>query len=73
LQIIPLVPLASSIFRDILKLLEPNLVYKGEEAKNFVKRKNNGIKLLQEYLQDSALISEDISKIQVSYLKSPYK
>jgi hypothetical protein len=57
----------------MLKLLELNLVYKGEEARNFLKRKNNGIKLLQEYLHDPASMPKDISRIQVSSLKNPYK
>jgi hypothetical protein len=67
------ISLAPSIFREMLKFPEPNLVYKGEEAKNFLKRKNNGIKLLQEYLHDPASMPEDISRIQVSSLKNPYK
>jgi hypothetical protein len=65
--------LAPSIFREILKFLEPNLVYKGKEAEKILKIKNNGIELLQEYLHDPASILEDISKIQVSSLKHPYK
>jgi hypothetical protein len=57
----------------MLKLSEPNPVYKGEEARNFVKSKNNGIQLLQEYLHDPTSMLEDISRIQVSSLKNPYK
>jgi hypothetical protein len=30
----------------MLKLLELNLVYKGEEPRNFLKIKNNGLELL---------------------------
>jgi hypothetical protein len=48
------VSLAPSIFKKMLKLPEPKLTYKGEEARNFLRRKNNGIELLQEYLQDPA-------------------
>jgi hypothetical protein len=73
LQSESLVSLAPSVFKKMLRLSEPNLVYKGEEAKNFLKRKNNGIELLQEYLQDPASMSEDLSRIQVSSLKDPYK
>jgi hypothetical protein len=47
-----------------------NLIYKGEEARNFLKGKNNGIDLLQEYLHDPASMPEDVYKIQVSSLKS---
>jgi hypothetical protein len=67
------ISLAPSIFREMLKLLEPNLVYKGEEAINFLKIKNNGIEILQEYLHDPATMPEDISIIQVISLKKPYK
>jgi hypothetical protein len=57
----------------MLKLPEPNLVYKEERARNFLKRKNNGLELLQEYFHDPTTMPEDISRIQVSYLKDPYK
>jgi hypothetical protein len=50
LQSSPPISLVPSIFREMLKLQEPNLVYKGEEAIHFLNSKNNGIKLLQEYL-----------------------
>ena len=49
------------------------MVYKGEDTKNFLTGENNGIELLQEYLQDLSSIPEDISKIQVISLKDPYK
>ena len=62
-----------SIFKKILRFPELSLVYKEEEAENFMKRKNNGIELLQEYLQDHASMPKDLSRIQVSYLKHPYK
>ena len=62
-----------SIFREMLKFSKPNLVYKGEEARNFLKRRNKGIKILQEYFHDPASMHEDISIIQVSSLKNPYK
>jgi hypothetical protein len=39
--------LTPSIFREMLKLPELNLVYKGEEARNLLKIKKNGIKILQ--------------------------
>jgi hypothetical protein len=67
------ISLAPSIFIEILKFPDPNLFYKGEEARNFLKIKNNRIDILQEYLHDPALMPEDISIIQVSSLKNPYK
>ena len=56
-----------------MKFLEPNLVYKGGEARNFLKRRNNGIELLQEYFHDHVSMPEKISRIHVSSLKNPYK
>jgi hypothetical protein len=56
----------------MLKLPEPKLVYKGEEAINFLKTKNNGLDLLQEYLNEPVVILEDISRIQEIHLKDPY-
>jgi hypothetical protein len=41
------ISLVPSIFIEMLKVIDLNLVYKGEEARNFLKRKNNGIEILQ--------------------------
>jgi hypothetical protein len=41
-----LVSLAPLVFKKMLKMPELNLVYKGEEARNFLKGKNNAIELL---------------------------
>jgi hypothetical protein len=67
------ISLAPSIFREMLKFPEPNLVYKGEEARKFLKRNTNGLEPLQEYFHDPTTMLEDISRIQVSSLKNPYK
>jgi hypothetical protein len=42
-------------------------------VRNFLKRKNNRLDLLREYLHDLATMLEYISRIHVSYLKDPYK
>jgi hypothetical protein len=52
------VSLAPSDIKKMLKLPE---------------KKNNGTDLLQEYLQDPTTMSEDLSRIQVSYLNEPYQ
>jgi hypothetical protein len=57
----------------MLKLPEPTITFKGDEARNFLKEKNNGLELLQEYLEDPTTMPEDISRIQVSSLKNPYR
>jgi hypothetical protein len=43
--------MAPSVFKKMFKLPKPNLTYKGYIAKTFLKGRNNGIYLLQEYLQ----------------------
>jgi hypothetical protein len=63
----------SLVFRKMLKFPEPTITFKGEEARNFLKNKNNGLDLLQEYLEDPATMPVDISRIQVSLLKNPYR
>jgi hypothetical protein len=57
----------------MLKLPEPNLTFKGEEVRDFLKKRNNGLDLLQEYLEDPAVMPIDITKIHVSSLKNPYR
>jgi hypothetical protein len=51
----------------------PNITFKGEEAREFLKEKNSGLELLREYLEDPAMMRDDLSKIQVNSLKNPYK
>jgi hypothetical protein len=67
------ISLAPSTFRKMLKLPEPTITFKGDEARSFLKEKNNGLELLQEYLEDPSTMPEDISRIQVSSLKNPYR
>jgi hypothetical protein len=64
--------LAPTVFKKMLKLPELTLTYKGDKARNFLKGRNNGIELLQEYFQDPATMPQDLSRIQVSSLKYPY-
>jgi len=47
----------------ILRLLEPTMNFKAEEAKYFMKYRNSGWDLLPQYLEDLATIPEDISTI----------
>jgi hypothetical protein len=68
-----LVSLSPSVFKRMLKLLEPTIMFKGDEARSFLKERNNGLELLQEYLEDPTMMPEDLSNIQVSLLKNPYR
>jgi hypothetical protein len=68
-----LISLSPSIFLRMLKLTEPTITLKGEEARQFLKERNYGLELLQEYLEDIGTMSKDLLNIQVNSLKNPYK
>jgi hypothetical protein len=38
-----------------------------------LKRKNGGLEIIQEYLEDPTIIPKDLSSIQVNSLKNPYQ
>jgi hypothetical protein len=57
----------------MLKFPEPTLTFKGEDCRYFLKKHNNGLDLLPEYLENLASIPVDIAKIQVDSLKNPYQ
>jgi hypothetical protein len=67
------ISLARTVFKKLLKLPDLTLTYKGDKARTFIKGRNNGIDLLQEYLQDPAAMPQDLFRIQVSSLKDPYQ
>jgi len=64
---------APSTFSRILRLPEPTMIFKVDEAKEFMKAKNGGLDLLPQYLEDSMTMSKDLSSIHVSKLRKPYK
>jgi hypothetical protein len=77
-RIIPLqgespISLAPSIFKRMLRIPEPTMTFKGDEAKEFLKERNGILNLLHEYLQYPIVIPEDLSSIHVSLLKNPYR
>jgi hypothetical protein len=47
----------------MLKLPETTVTFKGDKARRILKEKNNGLDILQEYLEDPSTMREDISKI----------
>jgi hypothetical protein len=57
----------------MLEILEMTLTFKGEDCREILKKHNNGIDLLLEYLKNIASIAADITKIQVEYFKNPYR
>jgi hypothetical protein len=57
----------------MLKLQEPTLTFKGEDNIYFLKKHNNGLDLLPEYLENPVTIPEDITRIQVDSFKNPFR
>jgi hypothetical protein len=55
--------LSPQFFHKILKLPETTLIFKGEDYIDFLKKHNNGLDLLPEYLENPAFIPEDITRI----------
>jgi hypothetical protein len=55
--------LAPSTFKKMLESPELTVKFKGDEARIFLKENNNGLEILEEYLEDPSTITEDISKI----------
>jgi hypothetical protein len=77
-RIIPLhnhsfVSLSPQLFRQMLKLLEPTLTFKGEDCKQFLAKHNNGFDLLPLFLENPDLVPEDITSLQVSSFKNPFR
>jgi hypothetical protein len=71
-KVILQVSLSPQVFRRMLKLPEPMLTFKGEDCRDLLKRHNNGLDLLPEYLENLASILEDITRIQVNSFKNPF-
>jgi hypothetical protein len=46
------ISLSPSTFKKMLRLLEQTMTFKGNEAKDFLKARNGGWDILQQYLED---------------------
>jgi hypothetical protein len=68
-----LISLAATNFSQMLKLLKPTTAFKVEQAKDFIKAKNNDKYLLPQCLEDPTTVLQDLSMIQVNLFKTPYK
>jgi hypothetical protein len=67
------ISLAPSTFKKMFRLPEPTMTFKVDEAKEFLKTRNGGWDLLQQYLEDPTTMPEYLSTIQVSQLRKPYQ
>jgi hypothetical protein len=66
-----MVSLSPQVFRRMLKLPGSTLTFKGEDYRDLLKRHNNGLDLLPEYLENPMSIPKYITRIQVDPLKNP--
>jgi hypothetical protein len=60
----------------MLKLPEPTLTFKGEDCRDFLKKKkkhDNFLNLLPEFLDNPSVVREDITSIQVDSFKNCFR
>jgi len=56
----------------MLRFPKPRLTFRGEDSKQFLKKHDNRLDLLPEFLEDSTTIPEDITSLQVSSFRNPF-
>jgi hypothetical protein len=57
----------------MLKLHKSTLTFKGEDFIYFLKKLDNVLDLLPEYLENPTIVLEDITRIQVDLFKNPFR
>jgi hypothetical protein len=68
------VSLSPQVFRKMLKLLEPTLTFRGQDCKQFLEKHiMNGLDILAEFLEDPTKFPGDITKLQVSSFRNPFR
>jgi hypothetical protein len=77
-RIIPLhdhspVSFSPQVFRKMLRLSEPTLTFRGKYCKQFLKKHDNRLDLLPEFLEDPTSVPEDITNLQVSSFRNPFQ
>jgi hypothetical protein len=68
-----LVSLSPSVFRNMLKLSEPTLTFRGQDCKKFLEKHDNGLDILAEFLEDPTKVPRDITKLQVRSFRNPFQ
>ena len=68
-----LVSLSPQVFHKMLILSEPTLTFKGQDCKQLLEKHDNGLDLLPEFLEDLIAVPEDITKLQVSSFRNPFR
>jgi hypothetical protein len=68
-----LVFLSPQVFCKMLKLPKPTLTFKGKDCRDFMKKHNNILDLLPDFLENPTDIPEDITRLQVNSFKNPFQ
>ena len=61
------------VFCQMLRLSEPTLTFRGEDCKQILAKHNNGLDLLPHLLENPLLVPEDITSLQVSSFRNPFR
>jgi hypothetical protein len=67
------ISLSPQVFHKMLKLHEPTINFKAEDYRDFLKKHDNGLDLLLDFLENHVTIHEDITRLQVDSFKNPLR
>jgi hypothetical protein len=56
----------------MLRLPEPTLTFKGEYCRELLKKHDNGLDLLPNFLENLVAVPEDITRLKVGSFKNPF-
>jgi hypothetical protein len=67
------VSLSPQVFHKMLKLSEPTLTFRAQDYKEFLEKHDNRLEILAKFLEDPTVVPEDITKLQVSSFRNPFR
>jgi hypothetical protein len=65
--------LLPQVFHKTPKLPNPTLTFKGEHCRDFLKKYDNDLDILPEFLENLTTIPKDITRLQVNFFKNPFR
>jgi hypothetical protein len=68
-----LISLSPQAFLKMLKLPGPMLTFKGKDCRELLKKNDNRLDLLPEFLENPVDVPEDIMRLQVISFKNPFR
>jgi hypothetical protein len=57
----------------MLRLPEPTLTFRGEYCREFLRKHENGLNLLPEFLENPMVVPEDIARFQFGAFKNTFQ